>query len=205
MKKTVALMVVLALVLAVGACGGEKKPEETQQGKITNQSSVSGNKNEPAWVTRGAGAFKDETGAAFFGVGVVQGIANRGLEMQTADSRARADLAKALDTYVANFMKDFMSSAVASDMKQSDEQQFVSSITKSITETTLVGSQIVNHYRGPDGTLYALGRLSFDSVGSSMKEQVKKRSAELKLTADQAVKELDEQLDKRKAAIPSSM
>ena len=202
MKRTVVLMLVLGLVWALSACGPEKKPEEN---KVTKQTSVSGNKNEPAWVTRGAGAFKDETGLAFYGVGVVQGIANRGLEMQTADSRARADLARALDTYVANFMKDFMSSAVSSDMKSSDEQQFVSSITKSITETTLVGSQIVNHYRGPDGTLYALGRLSFDDVGKGMKEQVKKRSAELKLTADQAVKELDEQLEKRKASIPSSM
>jgi hypothetical protein len=202
MKRSLALVLALALVWALYACQPEKKEEQTT---VTKQSSVSGSAKEPSWVTRGAGAFKDETGLAFYGVGVVQGIQNRGLEMQTADSRARADLARALDTYVANFMKDFMSSAVASDMKSSDEQQFVSSITKSITETTLVGSQIVNHYRGPDGTLYALGRLSFDDVGKGMKDQVKKRSAELKLTADQAVKELDEQLDKRKASIPSSM
>ena len=197
MKKTVALFLALLLVAALAACGGAKKEPE-----VTKQTSVSGSANEPAWVTRGAGAFQDDTGFAFYGVGVVQGIANKGLEVQTADSRARADLARALDTYVANFMKDYMASAVASDMKSSEEEQFVSSITKSITEATLVGSQIVNHYRGPDGTLYSLARLSFDQMESNMKQQIGKRSSEIKMNADQAMKELDEQLDKRKASMP---
>jgi hypothetical protein len=195
MKKTVALFLALGLVMALAACGGGKKEPE-----VTKQTSVSGSANEPAWITRGAGAFKDDTSGvlAFYGVGIAQGIANRALEMQTADTRARTDLARALDTYVANFMKDYMASAVASDMKSSEEEQFVSSITKSITETTLVGSQIINHWRGPDGTLYSLAMLSFDDVANGMKREMKKRSAEIKMNADDAMKELDDQLQKRR-------
>ncbi|OGP58846.1 MAG: hypothetical protein A2V67_19210 [Deltaproteobacteria bacterium RBG_13_61_14] len=194
MKKIVALLLALGLVVALAACGGGKKEPE-----VTKQTSVSGAANEPAWITRGAGAFKEDTGGlAFYGVGIAQGIANRALEMQTADTRARTDLARALDTYVANFMKDYMASAVASDMSSSEEEQFVSSITKSITETTLVGSQIINHWRGPDGTLYSLAMLSFDDVANGMKREMKKRSAEIKMNADDAMKELDVQLQKRR-------
>ena len=205
MKKTVALMVVLALVLAVGACGGGKKPEETQQGKITNQSSVSGNKNEPAWLNRPDSLLKDETGVAFYGVGNSSGITNASLKLERCDNRARQDLGKVLDTYVASFMKDFISSASSSAMKEADEQQFVSSIQKTISETTLIGSQISQRWTGPDGTLYCLAKLSFDDMGKGLKKDVAQRSAQLKLTADEAVKELDDQLQKRKASVPSSL
>jgi len=194
MKKIAVWLLALGLVVAVAACGGKKEPE------VTKQTSVSGAANEPEWITRGAGAFKDDTSGtlAFYGVGIAQNITNRALEVQTADTRARTDLARALDTYVANFMKDYMASASASDMSSSEEEQFVSSITKSITETTLVGSQIINHWRGPDGTLYSLATLSFDDVANGMKREMKKRASELKMNADDAMKELDEQLDKRR-------
>jgi hypothetical protein len=188
-KRTASLLVLLAMVMTLGACG---EKEQTVTGAKA--------KNEPEWIVRGSGAFKDEEGLAFYGVGAVQGISNRGLELQTVDQRARADLARALDTYVANFMKDYMASAVASDMEASEEEQFVSSITKSITEATLVGSQIAARWRAPDGTLWALAKLSFDDVANTMKSEMRKRAAELKMNANEAMEELDEQLEKRRAS-----
>jgi len=167
-----------------------------------SEAGLMGTKNVPTWVIRGAGAFKDDTGVAFYGVGVINGISNAKLELQTSDSRARADFAKALDTYVANFMKDFISSAPAAGMNSSAHEQFVSSITKSVTETALVGSQIVNHFRGPDGTLYALARLIFDDVANMMKSEMSKRSSELGMNSNAAIQKMDADLQKRKASLP---
>ncbi len=193
----VTALMIGALGLAIG-CGGKKaKVDESglTQG-VTKQTSMSGDPNEPEWVRKGGAGF-DDAMDKFYGVGISQGITNRALQMQTADQRARTELSRVLNTYTANFMKDYMSSAIATDMDDSQEEQFVSSITKSITETTLVGSKIVDHFKGPDGTMYSLAEVSFDSLAGMMRDKMAERAQELKMTADEALRELDEQLEKR--------
>ena len=179
MKKTLGFLMVSAIIftiaLAIG-CATTQKQE-----KVTDQSSVSGTKNEPAWVTRCAGAFPDAGKDAFYGCGEESGIQNVALQTQTADSRARADLAKTLDTYVASFFKDFMSSATISaktnkdkkgGLSETEEKQFVSSITKEVTDMTLYGVQVKDRWRGPDGSLYSVVKVSFDNVSQSMEKQI---------------------------------
>ena len=205
MKKIAGYMTVAMVVIIMLGFGCSSSKQEP---KLTDQTSVSGTKNEPAWVTKCAGAFPDAGKDAFYGCGSASGISNPSLQTQTADERARADLAKTLDTYVANFFKDFMSSASVTDktnkdkkggLTQTEEQQFVSSITKEITEITLNGVQIQDRFRSPtDQTLYALAKVSFDNVSKSMEKQMKQRAAEVKMNADDAVKELDQQLEKRR-------
>ena len=206
MKRIVNCLMVIILVGVVTPgiiySASKKKP------KTTNETSVSGTKKEPEWVTKCAGAFPDAGKDAFYGCGSASQISNPSLQMQTADNRARADLGKTLDTYVANFFKDFMSSASVTDktnkdkkggLTQTEEQQFVSSITKEITEITLNGVQVQDRFRSPtDQTLYALAKVSFDDVSKSMEKQMKQRAAEIKMNADDAVKELDQQLEKRR-------
>ena len=198
----VALAIILGVAFGIGCQSSKKEP------KLTNQTSVSGAKNEPAWVTKCAGAFPDAGKDAFYGCGSESGITNPSLQTQTADSRARADLAKTLDTYVASFFKDYMSSAsvmnkTSQDKKggltEAEEKQFVSSITKEVTEITLYGVQIQDHWRSPvDGSLYSLAKVSFDNVSQSMEKQMRQRAAEVRLEANDAVKELDDQLQKRR-------
>jgi hypothetical protein len=192
------LFVIMIVVFGVGllftGCKKEKKA------KVTRETSVSGAKEEPEWVTRCAGAFEDAGKEAFYGCGAVSGIQNRALQIQSADERARVDLARALDTYVAGFMKDYMSSAASEDLSDAEEKQFVESITKSITEATLYGSQVVDRWRGPDDTLYSLCKVSFDNVAQSMRKAMKARAEELRMNADEALRQLDEQLEKRREA-----
>jgi len=201
MKKTLSLLMVSAIIFAIGCATGEK------QEKVTDQSSVSGTKNEPAWVTRCAAAFPDAGKDAFYGCGSESGITNISLQTQTADSRARADLAKTLDTYVASFFKDYMSSASVmaktnkdkkGGVSATEEKQFVSSITKEVTEITLSGVQVKDRWRSPDGSLYSVVKVSFDNVAQSMEKQMRQRAAEVQLDANDAVKELDKQLEKRR-------
>jgi len=194
------LMVAMAVMVmfSLGAC--HKKT------KVTNENSVSGTKQEPEWVTRCSGAFKDAGKDAFYGCGSASSILMVSLLQQTADSRARDDLAKTLDTYVASFFKDYMSSSAIKSqtdktgLTELEEKQFVSSISKNITEVTLYGAMIVDRWKAPDGTLWSLCKVSFDNVAETMKKQMKERSKEVKLEADDAVKELDQQLQKRREA-----
>src|SRR5207245_2378682 len=48
----------------------------------------------PKWVDKGGGYMTEKDGKAFYGVGAVTGIRNEPLAKETADNRARAELAK---------------------------------------------------------------------------------------------------------------
>ena len=113
MKKVMGMAVVAA---ALAACGGEKKPEMSNQ--ILHA-------NGPDWVNRGSGAFGGEKGKIFYGVGIASGIRNAALRRSTSDSRARSEIAKTLDTYVAVLNKDYQASTTAGDMSASTEEQHV--------------------------------------------------------------------------------
>src|SRR5919201_6695332 len=72
-KKLMGMAVVAA---ALVACGGEKKPEMSNQ--ILHA-------NGPDWVNRGSGAFGGEKGKIFYGVGIASGIRNASLRRSTSD------------------------------------------------------------------------------------------------------------------------
>ncbi len=114
----------------------------------------------PAWVNKGSGAFDVDKGKVFYGVGVASGIKNRSLLISTADNRARAEVAKILETYVAVLAKDYMASTTAGDMKASSEEQHVEQALKTFSKTTLHGARIIDHWKDPaDGSLFALCEL----------------------------------------------
>ena len=73
----------LAIVLLVGlaACGGP-----------------------PKWVQKGSGAFNEKDSKAFYGVGAVVGVRNEPLAWDTAENRARAEIAKSFETYTGYLM-----------------------------------------------------------------------------------------------------
>jgi len=114
----------------------------------------------PAWVNKGSGAFDVDKGKVFYGVGIASGIKNRALLRSTADNRARAEIAKILETYVAVLAKDYMASTTAGDMSASSEEQHVEQALKTFSKTTLHGARIIDHWRDPaDGSLFSLCEL----------------------------------------------
>lgn len=134
----------------------------------------------PKWVNRGSGAYETEQGKAFFGVGIVQGIQNEGLARPTADNRARAEIAKIFDLYIAAMMKDYQRSTTAGDFKASAEEQDVVSAQKTITEVTLRGVEIRDHWMNPaSGALYALAVLDMENIMKSL-ETAKNLSAKIR-------------------------
>ena len=125
----------------------------------------------PDWVNRGSGAFRDEGNAVFHGIGAVSGISSLPLAMQTADQRARADIARQLDTYVADLHRDYQDSTTAAGGRPPVEAQRVEESLKSVTQVSVHGARIIDHWRDPEGnTLYALARLDLAGVKAILEQ-----------------------------------
>jgi hypothetical protein len=141
---------VLGVILAAGVfliAGCASTPDQTM-----NQG--------PEWVYKGSGAFDVEKGKVFYGVGIASGINNKALLVSTAQNRARAEIAKVMETYVAVLAKDYMASTTAGDMSSSSEEQHVEQALKTFSKTTLHGAAIVDNWQDPsDGTFYSLAEL----------------------------------------------
>jgi hypothetical protein len=189
-KKTVLLGLSLGLVAFGMACGGEK-----QQDAPPPQDNI----NYPEWVMKGSGAFGGDRGRVFYGVGAAANIKNPALLRQTADNRARGEIAKIFKTYTASLMKDYMSSV--SDGEKVSEEQSIDSAQKTFTSMTLSGVQIVDHWIHPkDGSMYALGALDLEAFASSVDkvDQLSNKAKEyIRKNAEKAHMDLEAEEAKR--------
>ena len=148
----------------------------------------------PEWVNKGNGAFKDGGQGAFYGVGIAQGIRNRALSVTAADDRARAEIAKIMNTYVTVLSKSYMASTTAGAMDKSSEEQLVTQTLKSFAKFTLHGAVIIDHWKDPsDGTMFALCKLDMNAVKKTLedsKELDSKVRDYVKANAEKAFDEL---------------
>lgn len=96
----------------------------------------------PEWVQKGSVKEQGDEGTLLYGVGVVSGIKNVALARSTADNRARAEVAKLVETHVE-----------ATEGGGGKE-------IKTHAAATLSGVEIVDHWIHPtEGSVYALARL----------------------------------------------
>src|SRR5688572_13222560 len=95
-------------LFVLAACGGSRaqasKTEAAADAPSKSESAPEPS-GKPRWVTRGSVAVAGDK-RAFYGVGSASGIKEAALLRSTADNRARAELAKLLDTFSASLMKD---------------------------------------------------------------------------------------------------
>lgn len=160
-------------------------------------------KGGPGWVTKGSGAFDSPKGKVFFGVGSASGIHNRSLLISTADNRARAEIAKIMETYVAVLAKDYMASTSGgADVSQSTEEQHVEQTLKSFVQITLNGSEIIDRWKDPsDDTQYSLAKLdltTFKDTLDKAKELNSKVRDYVKENANKSFEELEKEIEKKK-------
>ena len=125
----------------------------------------------PKWVLVGGGAFSDDEGKAFYGVGSATGIKNYSLQRQIADDRARADLAKVFEYYVETLTKDYQAHTTAGSFATSTEEQNAEAAVKVVVSSTLRGVTIVDHFEIPQrGELISLARLDYDAFKQNVVE-----------------------------------
>ena len=118
----------------------------------------------PKWALVGGGAFTDEKGKAFYGVGSATGIKNFSLQRQVADDRARADLAKVFEFYVETLTKDYQAHTTAGSFTTSSEEQNAEAAVKVVVSSTLRGVTIIDHFEIPERQeMLSLARLDYDA------------------------------------------
>ena len=159
----------------------------------------------PKWVTMQGAAFDDNGATALYGVGMAKIGPNLAATRAKAEARARAELAKQIETYASSFIKDFMEEHkdYMADDASASSTEFFSSVAKNIAEATLVGSMVVDTYRGDDGYWYSLVKLPLDSkfldafkarVAAQLRE---KQNVILKEKTNDMLRELDKELEKK--------
>lgn len=159
----------------------------------------------PKWVGKGGGYMSEKDGKAFYGVGAVAGIRNEPLAKETADNRARADLAKYVDTYTAYLMRDYAASTTVGDFTKSSEEQNVERAVKTFVATHLSGVQVIDRWEKEEKsgrTIYSLAKLDLatfkDNVGQ-MKDLNDAARDFVRKNAERAFERLKEEEDKRGA------
>ncbi|GBE00146.1 hypothetical protein BMS3Abin07_02193 [bacterium BMS3Abin07] len=187
MKRSISVLlaILMGLLLFYG-CGGKS---EVYRGV-----------KAPEWVVKGSGAFADERGKVFYGVASAYGIRNPSLLRQTADDRARNEVAKIFQFYTASLAKDYMASTMAGDPNATSEEQHVEQAIKTVTSMTLSGVEIVDHWDNPKtGELFSLARLDLAAFKNNLqraRELNGKVRDYIRQNADRLHKELEKEEDK---------
>ncbi len=155
----------------------------------------------PTWVKKGSGAYNDKDSKAFYGVGSVVGVKNEPLAWDTAENRARAEIAKNFETYTGYLMRDYAASTTAGDFTRNTEEQNVERAIKTITTVTLSGVRPVDRYKDEKtGTYYVLAKLSLEDMKNNL-EQAKELNAQVRdfvrKNADRLFERLEKEEEKR--------
>ena len=116
---------------------------------------------------------------SLFGTGIADQQSSQ-LAKETADLRAKKEIAKVLSQKVSNLMKDFMSQIGMGEHPETTE--YVQSITKSVTDMELNGVQIVRRDY-IKGKMYSLAKFSFDNQAMEMIQKM----AEQKMASKNAL------------------
>ena len=169
---------VLLVIVGLAACGGP-----------------------PTWVKKGSGAYNDKSDKSFYGVGSVVGVRNEPLAWDTAENRARAEIAKTFETYTAYLMRDYAASTTAGDFSRNSEEQNVERAIKTVTTTTLSGVRPIERYKDEKtGTYYVLTKLNLEEMKNNL-EQAKELNAQVRdyvrKNADKLFERLEKDEDKR--------
>ncbi|MFC1500914.1 LPP20 family lipoprotein [Elusimicrobiota bacterium] len=152
----------------------------------------------PDWIAKGAGAFPKEK-KVLYGVGIAEGIKSEALRRTTADNRAIAEVSKQLSTMSTSMMRDYMSSALATEEEKTKGEQYVENTVKTFSSNTVSGIKISD--RWDDGKVtYSLAELDIEAL-KSMAQNISQLTDQvrdyIKANAEKAFDKLEEEQAKR--------
>lgn len=129
----------------------------------------------PDWVNEGSIAVSDNDGRYIQGVGMSSPVHDESLQKSAADSRARAQLAQIVSTFMDVSIDDYM--ANNGDIGTTNIEREI----KTLSKTSLNGSKIMARWKDPEtGTIYSFAELDLDKIDSMIK-QSNSMNNELKL------------------------
>lgn len=185
-------MLLVGLTLMTG-CASTKTA-----GPVVTPSTPIQDLNAPDWVVKGSGAFGGDQ-KVFYGVGSAYGIKNPSLRRTAADNRARNEVAKVFQVYLASLCKDYMASTMGGDINTVSEEQHVECAGKTIVSMTLSGVEIVDHWQNPaTAEFLSLARLDLNSFKDNL-DKVKELDSKVKQHIKQNADKLHEKLEEEEA------
>ncbi len=160
---------------------------------------------KPDWVTKGAGAFTEPN--KIYGVGIYGKTPNRAVQIEGAKVRARAEIAATLSTNVQKLVRDFMEEHKdwfnINDTAASNE--FLSIVTKQVTEQTLVGSKQVDFwYDTATGDLYVLfvldlGNNLYENYKQALRRTISEKHRSVVVERmNEVLQQLDKEIEKQR-------
>ncbi|WP_373047973.1 LPP20 family lipoprotein [Vulgatibacter sp.] len=196
MKRFALLGIVAALVVGGAACSSTPEPPGNHV-----RDELAG---APDWVRKGCVAFwDDEDDRKICGVGSAGGTRNAGLARSGAVARARTEIARTLQVQVESMLKDYQATTTGGQdfgNAAADDQHLVD-VGRQITDMTLSGTEMIDSWISDSGTFYAIVALDTErfkdavSKMQNLSDSVRRAVIE---RADEAFRDLDEQLDKRR-------
>ncbi|MBI5416699.1 LPP20 family lipoprotein [Candidatus Poribacteria bacterium] len=172
-------LALLVIILFIG-CAGPQKPD---------------------WVLKGGGAFTKDKKKMLYGVGLAEGIASEALRRTTADNRAIAEISKQISVLSTSLMRDYMSSATATEEEKSKGEQYVENTAKTFSSNLLTGVKIIDRYEGKKDTMYSLAALDLDDlvkITEKVNQLSEKAKVHIKANAEQAFDKLNAEEQKQK-------
>ena len=191
-------LIMFLVIVMFGACASIPEVPQPPQALIMY--------DPPKWVLSGGGAYTDDIGKAFYGVGSATGIQNYSLQRVVADDRARNDLAKVFEFYTKSLAKDYQASVTTGDFSVSSEEQNTEAAIRTVTSNVLRGVTIVDHYEIPERReMLSLARLdytafknnieraeTFQQLPLALQKEIKERADKLHSEMQAEVNELND-------------
>lgn len=135
-------------------------------------------KGAPDWVNEGTNMLRTRDGRLFHGVGSAPPMGDRSLQTATADNRARAELARALSSYMDVVSQDFTAATGSGEAAVTEAS--VSRQIENMTRVNLTGSRIIGRWRDErTDIIYALAELDMEEVQSNL-QRVRDMNQELR-------------------------
>lgn len=140
-----------SLALGLVACSGKTVVE-----------SDLGLKGAPDWVNEGTNILNDKGGRLFHGVGSAPLMGDTALQQGTADTRARAELARIMSSYLDVVGKDYQASSSATE---GNAQFAVSQQINSLSQVNVTGSRIIARWKDKKSSvIYSLAEVDMKTV-----------------------------------------
>ncbi len=187
-----ALLTFVSLALVAG-CKSTPEPKPTKDAIIGEFDGA------PDWVVKGCAAYwGDNPKEKICGVGSMGGTANIALARKTAITRGRAEIADTLSTRVQSLVQDYQATVTGGENfgKAASDEQSVTAVSKTITDQTVVGTQMVDSWISKkSGTFYALVVMDMETFKKALSEMQTLDAGVRKFVEENAAKAFD-QLDK---------
>ncbi|GHV83108.1 hypothetical protein AGMMS50212_04480 [Spirochaetia bacterium] len=165
MKKLLAILCVAAVITAVSCASKPSVKSGSQAAEAANNAAprkVNGS-SVPDFVQKALmGAGQDE----LIAIGAAK-MSSISMSLTTANTRARAELSRQLNTMIKNMVTDY---TAESEGSPETAVNFQENITQALSKSRLTGATVIAQDQGSDGTYWVVVSMSKSDVANEINE-----------------------------------